>query len=50
MWMAPLGTIILIVIGSIFVAQHLTIAIVIGGMLALLIVFALRERWHGRPF
>jgi hypothetical protein len=50
MWMAPLGTIILIAIGSIFIAEHPTIAIAIGGMIALVIVFALRERWHGRPF
>ena len=50
MWMAPLGTIILIAIVSIFFAEHPTIAFVVGGMVALVIVFALRERWHGRPF
>jgi hypothetical protein len=50
MWMAPLGTIILFAIVSIFFAEHPTIAFVIGGMIALVIVFALRERRAGRPF
>jgi hypothetical protein len=50
LWMAPLGSIILIAIVSIFFASHPTFAFVVGGMIVLLIVFALRERWHGRPF
>jgi hypothetical protein len=50
MWMAPLGTIILIAIVSIFFASHPTIAFVIGGMIALVAIAAMRERWHRRPF
>jgi hypothetical protein len=50
MWMAPLGTIILIAIVSIFIAEHPTIAFVIGGTIALVAIAALRERWHGRTF
>ena len=39
-----------LVMGGILVTAHPIIAFVIGGMIALVIVFALRERWHGRPF
>jgi hypothetical protein len=45
-----LGTIILIAIVSIFFAEHPTIASVIGGMIVLVIIAAVREHWHGRPF
>jgi hypothetical protein len=50
MWVSPLGAIVAIVMASVLIASHPTIAFVIGGMLALLIVFAMRERWYGRPF
>jgi hypothetical protein len=50
LWMAPLGTIILIAIVSIFFAEHPTIAIAIGGIMALVIIIAMRERRAGRPF
>jgi hypothetical protein len=29
---------------------HPMIGIVVGGTIALVIIIALRERWHGRPF
>jgi hypothetical protein len=50
MWVSPFGAVIAIVMASVLIASHPTAAFVIGGMIALLIVFALRERWHGRPF
>jgi hypothetical protein len=50
MWMSPFGAVVAIVMLGILLTAHPTIAFVIGGMVALLIVFALRERWHGRPF
>ena len=43
MWMALLGTIILIAIVSIFIAEHPTIAFVIGGTIALVIIAAIRK-------
>ena len=49
-WISPFGVIIAIVMAAVLIASHPTIAFVIGGMIALVIVFALRERWHGRPF
>ena len=50
MWISPFGAVIAIVMASVLIASHPTIAFVIGGMIALLIVFALRERRAGRPF
>ena len=50
MWISPFGAVIAIVMASILIASHPTIAFVVGGMIALVIVFALRERWHRRPF
>ena len=50
MWMAPLGTVIAIVMLSIFLTEHPAIAVMIGAIIAALIVAAIRERWHGRPF
>jgi hypothetical protein len=50
MWISPFGAVIAIVMISIFVTAHPTIAIAIGGTVALVIIFALRERRAGRPF
>jgi hypothetical protein len=50
MWVSPFGAIIAIVMASVLIASHPTFAFVIGGTIALVIVFAVRERWHGRPF
>ena len=50
MWMAPLGTIILIAIVSIFFAEHPPAAFAIGGIIAALIIAAIRERRAGRQF
>ena len=50
MWVSPFGAVIAIVMASVLIASHPMIGVVIGGMIALLIVFALRERWYGRPF
>lgn len=50
MWMAPLGTIILIVIGSIFVAEHPMIGITFGVIVAVLTIAAIRARLSGNPF
>ena len=50
MWVSPFGAVIAIVMASVLIASHPMIGVVIGGMIALLIVFALRERRHGRPF
>jgi hypothetical protein len=50
MWVSPFGAVIALVMISIFVTEYPTIAIAIGGTIALVIVFALRERWYGRPF
>ena len=35
---------------AVFLTAHPMIGIVIGGMIALVIIAAMRERWHGRPF
>ena len=45
-WISPFGVIIAIVMAAVLIASHPAIAFVIGGMIALVIVFALRERWH----
>ena len=50
MWVSPFGAVVALVMISIFVTAHPTIAIAIGGTIVLLIVFAMRERWHGRRF
>jgi hypothetical protein len=36
--------------GAVLIASRPQIAFVIGGMIALVAIAALRERWHGRPF
>ena len=46
----PLGTVIAIVMISILLTEHPTIAIAIGGTIALVIGIGIRERWHHRPF
>ena len=46
-WLSPFAMIVGLVLVSVFLTEHPTIAFVIGGMVAF---FALRERWHGRPF
>ena len=50
MWISPFGAVIAIVMASVLIASHPTFAFVVGGMIVLLIVFALRERRAGRPF
>jgi hypothetical protein len=50
MWISPFGAVVALVMISILVPAHPTVAIAIGGTIALVIVFALRERWHNRPF
>jgi hypothetical protein len=50
MWVSPFGAVIAIVMASVLIASHPTFAFVVGGMIVLLIVFALRERRAGRPF
>jgi hypothetical protein len=47
---SPYALIIAIVMGSILIAAHPTFAFVVGGMIALVIIIAIRERWHGRSF
>jgi hypothetical protein len=49
-WISPFGLIIAAVMLGILVTSHPTIAFVVVGMIVLVIVFALRERWHGRRF
>jgi hypothetical protein len=45
-----------VVLVAVFLTMHPTLAIavvgslVLGVTIALVIVFAMRERWHGRPF
>lgn len=50
MWISPFGAVIAIVMISIFLTAHPTVAFVIGGTIALVIIIAVRERWHHRPF
>ena len=50
MWISPFGAIVALVMISIFLTAHPTIAIAIGGPIALVIIIALRERWYGRSF
>lgn len=50
MWMAPLGTVIAIVMLGIFVTAHPTIGIAIGVIIAALVIAAVRERLAGREF
>jgi hypothetical protein len=50
MWISPFGVIIGLVLISVFLMMHPAAAIVLGATIALVIVIALRERWHGRPF
>jgi hypothetical protein len=44
---APIVSCVLI---AVFLTAHPTIAIALGGTLALVVIIALRERWYGRPF
>jgi hypothetical protein len=50
MWISPFGAVVALVMISIFVTAHPTIAIAIGGTIALVIIIAIRERRAGRPF
>jgi hypothetical protein len=50
MWISPFGAVVAIVMLGILLTAHPTIAFVVGTTIALVIVIALRERWHGRPF
>ena len=50
MWISPFGAVIALVMISIFLTEHPTVAVAIGGAIALVIAIALREKWHGRPF
>ena len=50
MWVSPFGAIIAIIMASVLIASHPTFAFVVSGMIALVAIAALRERWHGRPF
>jgi hypothetical protein len=50
MRMAPLGTVIAIVMGAILITSHPMIGVVIGGTITLVIIIAIRERWKGREF
>ena len=50
MWISPFGAVVALVMISIFLMAHPTIAIALGGTIALVIIIALREGWHGRPF
>jgi hypothetical protein len=47
---SPFGLVIALVMLGILLTAHPTIAIALGGTLALVIIFALRERFAGRPF
>jgi hypothetical protein len=47
---AKSGLVIASVIAGILITAHPTVAIAIAGTVALVIIFAIRERWHGRPF
>jgi hypothetical protein len=49
-WISPMGLIVAAVMLGVLVTAHPTFALAIGGTVALIIVIALRERWHGRPF
>jgi hypothetical protein len=35
---------------AVFLTAYPTVAIALGGTIALVVIIALRERWHGRPF
>jgi hypothetical protein len=49
-WLSPFALIVGLVLLSVFLTEHPTIAIALGGTLALLIIIAIRERRAGRPF
>jgi hypothetical protein len=50
MWISTFGAVVALVMISIFVTAHPTIAIALGGMVTLVAIAALRERRAGRPF
>jgi hypothetical protein len=50
MWVSPFGAVVAIVMASVLIASHPAIAFVIGGMIALVAIAAIRERRAGRPF
>ena len=50
MWISPFGAVVALVIISIFVTAYPTLAIALGGTIALVIIIAIRERRAGRPF
>jgi hypothetical protein len=50
MWMAPLGTIILIAIVSIFFAEHPTVGIALLASLVLVVAIGVHQRRRGHPF
>ena len=49
-WISPFGMVVAIVVASVFLTMHPTIAIAMGVMLALVIIIAMRERLAGRAF
>jgi hypothetical protein len=49
-WLNPLGVVIAIVMISVLLTEHPTIAIAIGVIIAALVIIAIRERRAGRPF
>jgi hypothetical protein len=50
LWISPFGLIVALVMISIFLTAHPTIAIAIGGTIMLVVIIAMRERWYGRRF
>jgi hypothetical protein len=50
MWISPFGAVVALVMISIFLTAHPTIAIAIGGTIALVIAIGLHQRWRGHPF
>jgi hypothetical protein len=50
MWISPFGTVVALVMLGILVSAHPTFAATLLAALALVIIIAMRERWHGRPF
>ena len=50
MWISPFGAVVALVMVSVLLTEHPTIAIAIGGIIAALIIAAIRERRAGRQF
>jgi hypothetical protein len=49
-WLSPFALIVGLVLLSVFLTEHPTIAIAIGVIIAALVIIAIRERRAGRPF